>query len=635
MIQRLLENRWGKWWVALGSLLFICVGTLYIAGYIYLWHIKQPPYTATPFTVISYWHYYGHLPHVESALAWCLLGAGIPTAGSMLAFFLPTARSLYGDASFAKRKDMEKAELFAEKGLILGKFGGEFITLKGQQGALLEAPPRSGKGVGAVQPNMLNWTDSVVAVDIRQESWRITSGFRAKFSKTFLFNPVSEDGSTCQWNPLTYVSDDPVLRINDIQKIANMLSPDPPEGDPFWPASCRTLFLGLALYVFETPGLPRTFGEIVRQIMFGEGETVGEHWKNIIEERDESDNPLSQPCKSALYDFIMTSGNTQSSIRKTFTAKLELWLNPLVDQATSGDSFDLRRLRKERISCYVGVRPADLGRLQLLINLFFQQIIDLNTDEMPEDNPDLKYQLMLMLDEMTAIGRMRVFEETVSFLGGFNIRPFVIIQGRSQLRATYGADRADTIVTCLAAVCAYAPKDLKQAKEISELLGDTTVEAKSKSKPLGFLTKSMGSTNVSDAARPLLKPQEVRDIGKGRMFIFVENVKPILCDKVVYHKERVFRVRYHEELGFFRKRRLPPANVPKLGRPTIQALKKPEKKVVETVRDITPSDVENLDKLSLADFNIKFEDIDVPKGPPVSEEEMKAAVGSFLDTMMD
>ncbi|MEB0001266.1 hypothetical protein QN367_19595, partial [Cryobacterium sp. RTS3] len=81
-----------------------------------------------------------------------------------------------------------------------------------------------------------------------------------------------------------------------------MLSPDPPDGDPFWPASCRTLFLGLALYLFETPGLPRTFGEIVRQIMYGEGESVGEHWKEIIEERDESATPLSSACKAALYD---------------------------------------------------------------------------------------------------------------------------------------------------------------------------------------------------------------------------------------------------------------------------------------------------------------------------------------------
>jgi len=33
-----------------------------------------------------------------------------------------------------------------------------------------------------------------------------------------------------------------------------------------------------------------------------------------------------------------------SSVRKTFTSRLDLWANPLLDAATSGDDFDLRDL---------------------------------------------------------------------------------------------------------------------------------------------------------------------------------------------------------------------------------------------------------------------------------------------------
>src|SRR5207253_696658 len=100
---------------------------------------------------------------------------------------------------------------------------------------------------------------------------------------------------------------------------------------------------------------------------------------------------------------------------------------------------------------------------------------------MPEDNPTLKYQLMLMLDEFTALGRMPIFVKTISLLGGYNIRPFLIIQGPSQLRSTYGADVAETIMTCLAAMIVYAPKEQRHANEISEMLGDTTVKSKSRS----------------------------------------------------------------------------------------------------------------------------------------------------------
>jgi type IV secretion system protein VirD4 len=523
-------------------MLLVAVGVaLYLAGYFFLWKMRNlaaPPWTATPWTIVSYWLYWSHLPYTRTWAPLCLLAGAVLSACLFAVLLVPSRRALHGDARFATTREVHKAGLMGDRGLILGKLSGRYLMLPGQVGALCAAPPRSGKGAGLVQPNMLNWPDSVVLLDVRQESFRLTSGFRAKFTDTFLFNPVDHEGRTMQWNPLSYVSDDVVVRIDDLQKIAHMLSPDPAEGDPFWPASCRTLFLGLALYVFETDGLVRTLGEIVRQIMSGEEGAIGEHWLKVIADRDASDQPLSAACKAALYDFIYTSANTQSSIRKTFTAKLELWLNPLVDAATSGNSFDLRDLRKRRISVYIGVRPADLDRLQLILNLFFQQVIDLNTNEMPEDNPDLRYQLLLLMDEFTAVGRMAIFAKAISFLGGYNIRPFLVVQGVSQLRATYGADVAETIVTCCAAVVVYAPKEQKHANEIAESLGDTTVKGKSRSsRPMDM---KAASVNVSDQRRQLLKPQEVKGIGRDREIIFIENVRPIFAQKISYWKERAF-----------------------------------------------------------------------------------------------
>ena len=103
------------------------------------------------------------------------------------------------------------------------------------------------------------------------------------------------------------------------------------------------------------------------------------------------------------------------------------------------------------------MRPSDLDRLQLIPSLFFQQVIDLNTSEMPEDNPSLKHQLPLLMDEFTAVGRMAIFAKAISFLGGYNVRPFIIVQGISQLRSTYGADIAEMIQTCCAALVVFAP----------------------------------------------------------------------------------------------------------------------------------------------------------------------------------
>lgn len=109
----------------------------------------------------------------------------------------------------------------------------------------------------------------------------------------------------------------------------------------------------------------------------------------------------------ALYDVIDLAPVTASSIRKTFTSRLDLWLNPILDAATSDNDFDLRELRREAICIYVGVNPDDLHRLRPVLSLFFQQAIGLQTRALPEHDPSLKLQVLMMLDEFTALGRMR------------------------------------------------------------------------------------------------------------------------------------------------------------------------------------------------------------------------------------
>jgi type IV secretion system protein VirD4 len=509
---------------------------------------------------------------------------------------------------------------------------------------LLAASPRSGKGAGFVNTNMLNWNDSAVVLDIRKESYRVTSGFRAEHGQeVYLFNPLATDGKTCQWNPLSYVNDDPALRINDIQKIASMLFPDPLQGDPFWASSCRTLFLGLALYVFETDGLVKTIGEMLRQVMFGEGESIGEHWKKIIEDRDASDNPLSSTCQRSLYDFIFTSGNTQSSIRKTFTAKLELWLNPIVDAATSGDSFRLGDLRKRRISFYIGVEPGDLERVQVILNLLFQQILEENTREMPEDNPALKHKLLMMMDEFTAIGKVPILAKSVSYLGGYNIILCIVIQSPSQLRSEYGHDVAETIMTCMGANIVFAPRETKHAKEVSEALGFFGMRARSSSKPVG-IARSMGSVNESEQRRELLMAQEVKMIGKLKEIVFIEDMFPILCDKIRYFKDKTFKQRLRppvpvQPIDF---RRAVPQLV-KAKKPTSPEAGGLDLRMSEVesstgswreVKEIGAADMERVDKLSLQDFAGDLEKIEIP-GEPITDGEMDVVVDMFLSTLSD
>ena len=114
----------------------------------------------------------------------------------------------------------------------------------------------------------------------------------------YLFNPLDPAGNTACSNPLSYVSADPNLRIDDVQRIGAILFPEVPGTDPFWTAGGRGLFLGMALYVLETPSLPATLGEVLRQGMASDAEGFSAHWKRVIDGRQSGKFPLSSAMRA-------------------------------------------------------------------------------------------------------------------------------------------------------------------------------------------------------------------------------------------------------------------------------------------------------------------------------------------------
>src|SRR5690606_4844296 len=168
------------------------------------------------------------------------LGMGLPLlAASVPAFVLlrPARRAMHGRARFANVVDLLRRGLFTRSGhgIVVGRWCGRLLRLDGQQSVLLAAPTRSGKGVGVVVPNLLEYRGSVVVLDIKQENFALTSGWReAQGQAVYLFNPFAEDRRTHRWNPLSYVSTGPLQRVSDLQGIATLLYPDAGPEQKFW-----------------------------------------------------------------------------------------------------------------------------------------------------------------------------------------------------------------------------------------------------------------------------------------------------------------------------------------------------------------------------------------------------------------
>jgi len=632
------------------ALLVAAAVGLYVAGYAFLMVMRLPPQDASLLTVPHYWTAYGERPEIRRTLIVMLIGSQGLTWGLVGIAMLPRRRPLHGAARFATRHEVARAGLLKDQGIVLGRLGSRYLMLSGQQGVELEAPPRSGKGVGVVIPNLLNWPGSTIVSDIKGENFMRTAGFRAAHGQeVHLFDPLSERECSARWNPLGYVSDVPYRCIDDLQRIGTMLFPDPMAGDPFWTSSARSLFLGIALYLFQTEGAKRTLGEVLRQGMASDAEGFQKHWKRVIDACERAGYPLSQEAVQSLYDVIDLAPTTASSIRKTFTSRLDLWLNPMIDAATSANDFDLRELRKRAISIYVQINPDNIVRLQPLLNLFFQQAIGLQTHELPENNPQLRHQLLLMLDEFPALGRIPVIAESTAFLPGYNVRTVVIVQSNSQLIEKYGIEGAKSIRKMLAARIVFPPKEYEDAEAISRDLGTYTVEQKSVSRPMWGAAGKVPTVNISEQSRRLLLPQEVKELGPERMILFHEGLRPVLAHRILYFRDKLFA-----------RRELPPPPVPRLQVDRSSRIITAARKIPPGHADGKPGpstgptgnitsqggspalnseiNVEVSDvlkgELKLDDFSFDFDDVEIPV-EQLSDEDLKRRADEFMARILD
>ncbi|BEP51480.1 type IV secretory system conjugative DNA transfer family protein (plasmid) [Variovorax sp. V116] len=635
--------------IAVALLIAALVG-MYVAGQAFLIAMNLPPQHATLLTLHEYWQAYGERRDVRRVLIASLVGSQGLMLGLVGIAMLPRRRPLHGNARFASRREIARSGLLNEHGIILGRLGNRYLVLPGQQGVALEAPPRSGKGVGVVIPNLLNWPGSALISDIKGENFIRTAGFRAAHGQqVHLFDPLSERERSARWNPLGYVSETPYRCIDDLQRIGTMLFPDPQAGDPFWTSSARSLFLGIALYLFETKGATRTLGEILRQGMASDAEGFQKHWKRVIDACERAGYPLSQEAVQSLYDVIDLAPTTASSIRKTFTSRLDLWLNPMIDAATSANDFDLRALRKHPISIYVQINPDNIARLQPLLNLFFQQAIGLQTRELPENNPELRHQVLLMLDEFPALGRIPVIADSTAFLPGYNVRAVIIVQSNSQLIEKYGIEGAKSIRKMLAARIVFPPKEYEDAEAISRELGTYTVRQKNISRPMWGGANKEPTVTISEQPRRLLLPQEVKELGPERMILFYEGLRPVLAHRILYFRDRSFAPR-----------ELPPPPVPKLnvdkpgvattvpaamlddskdtsgtGPGSLSNATPPDGGAAPTARQAgtVASNVLN-DDLKLDDFSFDFDDVEIPT-EKLSDEDLKRHADEFMARILD
>ncbi|AIW17505.1 type IV secretory system conjugative DNA transfer family protein [Vibrio tubiashii] len=531
-------------------------------------------------SLIYYWQHYGDRKDVQLALVpgtiVCVLFVAVPFVITVIAL-IPAKEEIHGSARFANDQDLAKSGLFNEEStkpeLLLGKmdkgkFAGKYVKTEGQTFVGVSAPTGSGKGVGFVLPNLVNYSDSVVCMDIKLENFVKSAGFRAKCGQSvYLFSPDGyavtkrdlENGQlrSHRWNPYYYVRRKEAFRIGDVQVMANSIYPLTGDGKAdMWNQLAQQLFNGLSLWMLDTEkvtGVAPTFPYLL-SLRSVEGGFYTWLRSEVKKEY------LSDECKKALNAFLTFPNETQGSILATFDAQLAIFNDKTVAAAVSDNDFDFRDMRRKGISIYVGVQPPNKGRFGRLLNLFFEQLISENTRVLPEFDDTLTHQLLALLDELPALGRINQIKESIGFTRQYNVRYALIYQDKSQLEdnSLYGQQGAENILSNLLCEIIYPPsKVTPRVEQISRSLGTKTVEVKTESVNRGA-GKTSRTTNATPQRRELMKPHEIVELGYEthpdnpdlglKVLMFKQNQRAFIMNKLISFDDPMIaeRIAYSE-----------------------------------------------------------------------------------------
>src|SRR5262249_20886815 len=192
------------------------------------------------------------------------------------------------------------------------------------------------------------------------------------------------------------------------------------------------------------------------------------------------------------------------------------------------------------VSLYLVVPPSDLSRTRPLMRLLLNQVGRMLTEDL---HAARKHPLLLMLDEFPALGRLDFFETALAVIAGYGIRAFLIAQSLNQLDKAYGPNNA-IMDNCHVRI-AFAANDDRTAKRVSDLLG-TTTEFRQQATYSGRRWALMYDRQLAssqEAARPLLTPGEVMQLGSQEELLLLAGQPPIRAQKLRYFADATLQTR--------------------------------------------------------------------------------------------
>ena len=434
--------------------------------------------------------------------------------------------------------------MLGKQGLILARtLSGALIRMPRYCHVLLIGGTGSGKGVGIIIPNLLDYVrGSVIVFDTKGDLYENTAGWRHSRKKQHVIrlDPFGSNDDT--WNPLDTIPDGPLL-IDSARAMADALVVrEGTEHDPHWndkAVQVITAILVLVLRRFtgpdrslnsvqdiaSDPGLLATACHELHK-MGGLAARIGLQLKTLFDKQG----------------MLTEEGN---SVMSTVIRHLSFLDSEMVATSVASSTFDVRSVMRPGTTLYLNIPPEHLKAQKGLLRCWVSTLIRV----IGATGAETKSEVLMLLDEASALGGLAGVEEALVRGRSAGVRLLLAYQSDSQVRTAF-KDKPTLIHDNCGTVIHMGPLgNYQDAETLSKSLGDWTQVVEndgdnwSRSVSTGSAGNSGqmsrgGSRNREEKGRALARPEELMTMGENYLIAFLRGFPaPILARRVKYYQD--------------------------------------------------------------------------------------------------
>lgn len=378
-----------------------------------------------------------------------------------------------------------------------------------------------------VKPNLMQLHSSYAVTDPKGTVFDETAYLfkKAKY-KLKIFNTI-DFSKSMHYNPFVYIRNMSDMFIFIDSLMENTDGEGEKKGESFWIKAERMLLLACSSYVFyELEKSEHTFESIFKILQLGNvGDSMNNALDLLFKELEEKD---SEHFAVLQYNsYLSGAKETKQSIIISCLARLSVFTIPEVREITSYDEMDLLSLGDEKTALFM-ITSDTQSTYNFLTAIMYSQMFDRLFEKAYNQGGSLKYHIRFLFDEFANSGKVPNFQRIITVLRSRNMSVNIFLQAKAQLEAMFKGQSESIIENCDSFLF-LGGQFGKTTKEISEMIGNETIEVMNNSSNKGR-DETFG-TSYQKTGRRLLDANELSEIPRDKCILKITGLPPFFSKK--------------------------------------------------------------------------------------------------------